>query len=72
MSDFSDRLRTLRATKKVTQKQVALGMGTAERVYQGYELAEGEPNLANLMKLADYFDVSTDYLLGRTDEPKWR
>ena len=70
MSNFSDKLRALRATKKVTQKQVALGMGIAERMYQGYELAEREPNLANLMKLADYFDVSTDYLLGRTDEPK--
>ena len=66
MSAFSMRLRELRASKRVTQKQVAKGIGLSERVYQSYELDEKEPTLRNINKLADYFEVSTDYLLGRS------
>ena len=69
MSAFSVRLRELRALKRVTQKQAAKGIGLSERLYQSYELAEKEPSLGNINKLADYFDVSTDYLLGRSDHP---
>ena len=70
MSAFSVRLRELRASKKVTQKQAAKSMGLSERNYQSYELGEKEPTLGSINKLADYFEVSTDYLLGRTDKPK--
>ena len=70
MSVFSVRLRKVRASKSVTQKQVAIDTGLSERLYQSYELGEKEPGLGNLNKLADYFEVSTDYLLGRTDNPK--
>jgi len=69
MSAFSVRLRELRKLKKVTQKQVAESIGLSERAYQHYELDEREPTLGNINKLADFFGVTTDYLLGRTDTP---
>jgi len=69
MSAFSTRLRELRTLKNVTQKQVAESTGLSERGYQNYELGEREPTLANINKLADFFEVSTDYLLGRSDNP---
>jgi len=70
MSAFSVRLRELRASKGVTQKQAAKGIGLAERLYQSYELGEKEPSLGNINKLADFFEVSTDYLLGRSNNPQ--
>jgi len=70
MSAFSARLRELRASKKLTQKQVAEGTGLSERAYQHYELEEKEPTLGSINKLADFFEVSTDYLLGRSDTPQ--
>jgi len=70
MSVFSVRLRELRAMKNVTQKEVAEGTGLSERGYQNYELAQREPTLSSINKLADYFEVSADYLLGRTDKPQ--
>ena len=45
-------------------------MGLSERAYQHYELGEKEPSLGNIVKLADFFEVSADYLLGRSDERK--
>ena len=69
MSSFSDRLKELRKTKGVTQKQIADAVGVAERNYRRYE-ANHNPNVDTLNKLADYFNVSTDYLLGRTDNPE--
>ena len=62
------RLRELRDAKKVTQKQVAESIGLSIRGYQNYEHDIKEPTLGNINKLADYFGVTTDYLLGRTDE----
>ena len=70
MSDFSTRLRKLRAQKNITQKRAAEGIGLSERLYQSYELAEKEPSLGNIIKLADFFDVSADYLLGRSEKQK--
>jgi len=70
MSAFSMRLRELRAVKKVTQKHVAESIGISVRAYQHYELDEKEPTLGNINKLADFFEVTTDYLLGRSDNPQ--
>jgi len=69
MSFFSERVKTLRKERSMTQRQVANALGITERSYQRYE-AENNPNNETLIKLADYFDVSTDYLLGRSDNPK--
>jgi len=45
-------------------------LGITEQAYQKYEYAMREPNHKTTIELADYFDVSVDYLLGRTDNPK--
>ena len=42
----------------------------SERGYRRWELADTEPNLTTIIFLADYFKVSLDYLVGRTDNPK--
>jgi len=69
MSAFSMRLRELRVAKKITQKEAAESAELSLRAYMSYELEEKEPNLKSLNKLADFFEVSTDYLLGRSDNP---
>ncbi|MCL2569378.1 MAG: helix-turn-helix transcriptional regulator [Oscillospiraceae bacterium] len=68
MSAFSTRLRELRTSKNITQKQLAESTGLSERACQSYELDEREPRLSVINKLADFFEVTTDYLLGRTDQ----
>ena len=67
---FSRRLKGLRVAKGASQNAVAETVGIAAVVYQRYEYGENEPRFEVLCKLADYFGVSTDYLLGRTDEPQ--
>lgn len=66
---LSNRLKTSRKLKGKTQKDLAEYLGISERGYQNYELGTREPSLEILNKLADFFDVSTDYLLGRSDDP---
>lgn len=69
MHIFSERLIGLRKSKSITQKQLAQLVCISERNYQRLE-ANNSPKLENLIKLADYFDVSIDYLVGRTDNPE--
>ncbi|MCL2853538.1 MAG: helix-turn-helix domain-containing protein [Defluviitaleaceae bacterium] len=47
-------------------------LGIVERAYQMYEYGKREPNHETTIKLADFFEVSTDYLLGRSDNPKFQ
>ena len=63
------RLRELRITSKTPQKQLADLLGTTVRAIAYYETGEREPNIAGLIALADFFGVSLDYLVGRTDQP---
>ena len=72
MSTFTDRLETLKSEKHVMQKDIAISLGISLRTYQRYEYGEREPSLSTLLALADYFDVSLDYLVGRSDEPERR
>lgn len=69
MSIFSERLVQLRKSRGVSQIAVAEKVGVSPRVYQGYEYGKNEPGLSRLVHIADYFDVSLDYLAGRTDTP---
>lgn len=69
MKLLGQRLKDLRKQKKVGQKEVAELLGLSLRTYQFYECGAYDPSLLNLVVLADYFQVSTDYLLGRSDEP---
>lgn len=66
------RLKGLRLSKNLTLKQVAETLGMVQRNYQRYETGEVDPPLSKAIALADYFDVSLDYLVGRSDDPKRR
>lgn len=65
---FCKRLRDARMRRKLTQPQVAAVLGVALRTYQQYEQGIRNPSLDSLVLLADALGVSTDWLLGRTDE----
>ncbi|MFK4863340.1 helix-turn-helix domain-containing protein [Lactococcus petauri] len=60
-----DRIKELADKKKVSLRQVAFDLGLGETYL--YQLRKKTPNGANLEKLADYFNVSVDYLLGREE-----
>lgn len=70
MEILAKRLVELRTMKRVSRKEVAVRTGISERTYQRYENNERDPDAPILKKLSDYYDVSADYLLGRTDIPK--
>lgn len=65
---FNERLKQLRKERKVTQSDVAVALGVTIRQYQRWESGEQTTVLENLIALADYFDVSLDYLCGRSEE----
>ena len=64
---FNERLKELRNEKGVLQKEIAAHLGLTVKAYNFYELGQREPNIASICKLCDYFSVSADYLLCRTD-----
>ena len=64
---FGNRLKMLRKEKKKKQKEMADFLGIAERNYQRLEYGETNVTATNLILLCDYFQVSADFLLGRTD-----
>lgn len=66
MKIFCERLIEMRKSLGMTQRQVAEKLGITQPSYIRYEIGNSEPTLENLAKLADIFDVSVDYLLGRT------
>ena len=65
---FGERLKFLRITRKVPQKELADYLGISIRGYQFYESESNEPNIKTLTALADFYGVTIDYLVGRTDE----
>ncbi len=69
---FPERLLQLKQERKVLQKDVAAGIGLSLRGYQYYEKGQKEPTLSVLIRLADFYDVSLDYLVGRSDEARRR
>lgn len=69
MSIFSERLTTLRKQGEKTQNDVSKELKIALRAYQNYEYGTAEPRLSTLVKLADFYGVSLDYLAGRRDTP---
>ena len=68
MVKIAERLKTLRKEKNMRQADVAKLLGIGVRTYQYYEGDEHRPDYEMLIKLADFFEVSTDYLLGRSEE----
>ena len=65
---YQRRLRDLREDHDKTQQQIADILGTSQTMYARYERGANELPLSHLLVLADYYGVSVDYLLGRSDE----
>ena len=63
-------LKNLRETKKLTQIRLSIDVEVSQELISQYELGKSKPNVDNLIKLANYFNCSTDYLLERTDIPQ--
>ena len=64
---LATRLRTCRKEKGLTQGQVAIYCDITEKAYQNYELMTREPKLEILVRIAELYGVSLDYLTGRTE-----
>lgn len=64
---LAERLKPLRKAKKMTQVEMAEFLGITDRHYQKIEYGQINVPATTLIALADYFHVTTDYLLGRTD-----
>lgn len=69
MDSVGKRLRRLRAQKNKTQAQVAMDLGLQRGTYAQYEIDRREADYKTLQRMADYYNVTTDYLLGRTSDP---
>lgn len=67
---FSQRFKQLRIEKQISQIQIAEVLGISRRIVQNYEADTSEPTLSKLIIIAEYFNVSIDYLVGRTDNPE--
>lgn len=63
------RLRELRKMRGISQLKLAMDLNTNQNTISRYETGEREPGIKELIALADYFNVSVDYLLERTDNP---
>ena len=67
MKTINERLRDLREDHDLSQKQIAAVMGITQQLYSKYELGIHQIPLHHLVALAQYYDVSLDYLAGRID-----
>lgn len=65
---FNDRLKILRAERGLTQDQAAKAMEMPGRSYQRLERDGAKTHYDTLIKIADFYDVSVDWLMGRTDK----
>ena len=65
--DYQRRIRDLREDHDLTQQQVAEILGTSQTMYARYERGANELPIRHLIRLADLYKVSTDYILGRTN-----
>lgn len=64
------KLKELRKAKGISQLKLAMDLGMNQNSISRYENGERQADYETLIKFADYFDVSIDYLLGRTENPK--
>lgn len=68
MKAFAERLLELRLERGISQAKLAKNLGVSFAVVCYWETDRSEPTAINIVKVADYFNVSADYLLGRTEE----
>ena len=67
---MKNRIRELRAEKNITQLRLSLELEVSQETVSAYENGKHLPSLKSLIKMADIFHVSTDYLIGRSDVRK--
>lgn len=70
MEKFAERLKLLREEHGLSQDKLGKEIGVSRYAIYTYEKGKASPTVEGLVMLADYFDVTTDYLLGRTDTPR--
>lgn len=70
MEKFSTRVKELRESRSLSQEALGKIIGVKRYSVYTYEKGRNYPDIPRLIALADYFDVTTDYLLGRTDTPR--
>ena len=63
------KLKEIRKSKGISQLKLAMDLNMSQNTISRYETGEREPGINELIKIADYFNVSIDYLLGRTNNP---
>ena len=68
MLKLSERLHSLRKEQMLTQTDAAKAAGISMKSYCRYESGEREPTASVLVRIADFYNVTTDYLLGRSEE----
>ncbi|MBC5721488.1 helix-turn-helix transcriptional regulator [Flintibacter sp. NSJ-23] len=68
MTKLSDRLFLLRKERHLTQGDAAKGMGVPFSTYRRYEKREREPDASTLVRMADFYQVTLDYLVGRSEK----
>ena len=68
--DYCRMIRDLREDADLTQGEVAKALGTSQTMYARYERGANELPIRHLLTLCNYYGVSADYILGRTDNPK--
>ena len=66
---FNDRLRALRQDEDLTQAELSKALNIDRKTLSNYETAYRTPSIYSVIKMANYFNVSIDYLLGNTDIP---
>ena len=66
---FTDIFVQLLQDKGITPYRIAKETGISQGLMNEYKSGKNQPNIQNLIKIADYLDCSTDYLLGRTNDP---
>lgn len=64
------RLKQLRKARGITQLKLAIDLNMSQNTVSRYESGEREPGISELLQIADYFRVSVDYLLERTENPE--
>lgn len=67
---MAQRIRKCRTDRGLTQREAAIYCDITERAFQNYELMNREPKVEILVRIAEFFQVSLDYLVGLTDDPR--
>ena len=67
---FASRLHALRTDRKLSSVQLAKDIGVSKQAISQFEKCANYPHVNTLVLISDYFNVSLDYLAGRTDDPK--